>query len=68
VEKGDAQKFLQLLDLDRHRGLGDLHGFRGTGETQVVRNHLKDIQLVEIQLAGDGAATGGASGSVGHGR
>jgi hypothetical protein len=67
VEEGDAQKLLQLLDLDRHCWLGDFHGFRGAGETQVTRDHLEDIKLVEIQLPGDGTAGGGASGLVGHG-
>ena len=67
MEEGDAQKLLQLLDLDRHCWLGDFHGCRGAGETQVTRDHLEDIKLVEIQLPGDGTAGGGASGLVGHG-
>ena len=43
VKQGDAQVFFQLLDLDRHRGLGDLQCLGGPGEAQVVGHHLEDI-------------------------
>ena len=43
VKEGDAQELLQLLDLDRHRGLGDFHRFGRPREAQVVRDHLEDV-------------------------
>ena len=51
MEKGDAKEFLELLHLDRYGRLCNGHCFCGSGETEMVGDHLEYIQLMEIQLA-----------------
>jgi hypothetical protein len=50
MEKSNAKKFFQFLHLDRYSRLRDRHCFRGSGEAEMVRDHLEYVQLMEIQL------------------